>query len=70
MRRHLQLQMLVPVGDEVASARAVWAQMAAEERSVMARLAAEWVLLAEAGSDLRVLVAPAGILEAAGLPKA
>lgn len=70
MRRHLQLSMLVPVGDEVQSARALWGQMGAEERSVMARLAAEWLLLHEAGGSARVLIAPAETLQAAGLPVA
>lgn len=70
MRRHLQLQMIVPVGDEVSSARALWAQMTAEERKTMGRLAAEWCLLAEASSEARVLIAPASVLEEAGLPAA
>lgn len=36
----------------------------------MARIAAELVLLHEAGSDQRVLIAPASVLEAAELPLA
>lgn len=62
--------MVVPVGDEVRSARALWGQMGAEERSVMARIAAEWLLLAEATTGQRVILAPAETLEAAGLPVA
>lgn len=68
--RHLQVQMLLPVGDEVRSARALWSQMTAEERTTMAKVAAEFLLLAEASSEQRVVIAPAGMLEAAGLPKA
>lgn len=66
--RHLQMSFLVPVGHEVGVARNLWGQMSAEERAVVGRLAAEFVLLHEAGSDQRVLVAPAQELEAAGLP--
>lgn len=68
MRRHLQLTLLVPVGDEAYAARSIWGQAAAEERKVLARLAAEFVLLHEAGSDQRVVIAPASVLEEAALP--
>lgn len=67
-KRHLQIQILVPVDEPYRAARSLWAQMTAEERSVMGRLAAEFVLLAEASGDQRVVVAPAATLEAAGLP--
>lgn len=70
MRRHLQVAFVIPVGDEAQSARALWAQMGAEERRVMARLAAELVLLAEATTSSRVVIAPAEILDSAGLPHA
>lgn len=68
MPRLLQMTITVPVGDEVRAARSLWAQMRAEERAVIAGLAAEFVLLHESGSDQRVVIADAATLEAAGLP--
>jgi len=58
----------VPVGDEIAAARQLWSQMTAEERLVMGRLSAEFVVLWETGTDNRVLVAPASTMDQLGLP--
>jgi hypothetical protein len=68
MKRGLQIVMTVLDGEEVASARQLWAQMRPAEREIVARVAAEFVLLREASSDSRLVIAPAGELEAAGLP--
>jgi hypothetical protein len=68
MPRGIQLTATVVVGREVESARHLWAQMTQEEREIVARLAAEFVLLREGTSDSRLLIAPAQELEAAHLP--
>lgn len=68
MPRGLQLQMTVVTGHEVESARALWSQMRPEEREIVARLSAEFVLLREATSESRLVIAPAAELERAGLP--
>jgi hypothetical protein len=68
MPRGLQLTATVIVGREVESARHLWAQMRPEEREIVARLAAEFVLLREATSDQRLVIAPAAELELAGVP--
>lgn len=68
MPRGLQLTATVVVGHEVESARHLWAQMRPEEREIVARLAAEFVLLREGTSDSRLVIAPASELESAGLP--
>jgi hypothetical protein len=68
LKRLLTLNMTVVEGQEVQAAREMWAQLAPEGRQCLARLACEIVLLREAGSDQRVILADASILEAAGLP--
>ena len=70
MPRGLQLTATVVVGREVESARHLWAQMRPEEREIVARVAAEIVLLREGTSDSRLVLAPAAELERAGLPVA
>lgn len=67
-KRHLQIQLLVPVDEPFRAARQLWAQMTDEERQVMGRLAAEFCLLFESGSEQRIVVAPAEVLEKTGLP--
>lgn len=69
MREYFQMHVIVPRGDEVAAAREIWAQATAAERDLLAKLAGELLLLREATGEQRILIAPAAVLEAAGLPK-
>ena len=68
MREYLQMSVVVPRGDEIGAAREIWSAAKPEERLCLARLAAELVILHEAGGDQRIVIAPAEVLEAAGLP--
>lgn len=70
MPRGLQVTMTVIYGQEVESARHLWAQMRPEERETLARVAAEFVLLREGTSDSRLVLAPKAVVEASGLPSA